>query len=216
MVCFRGTCGWRPHCRCLPTGSSAEASKRSKRIRAATALTLRLPALELSPRARGVTLRALAIALLYALCPACSPAGEPLRSDTTRYLQLMEQWAPAQAEAARSIDRILASHFVDESEVRHQIDELQERVSSHLARARAYEPATLAVKRVHSRYLFAWEQLSSGCTSVIHGFDLGDTAAIASGRKAIELWVQVLPEIARELRALAAEAGAPPPARANG
>src|SRR6185503_18157986 len=55
------------------------------------------------------------LALAIGTIVACTPAEKTARADVTLYLQRANDGAPVEAETARTIDRILATQFVDEA-----------------------------------------------------------------------------------------------------
>lgn len=146
----------------------------------------------------------LALAVLVG-CP--SPADQALRADLTLYLQRANDWAPAEAETARTIDRILATQFVDEAEVRRQVTSDAPRVKAHLARIEAVTPTSQELRDVHARYVGAWRDLASGYDALLRGLDTGNVPDIASGRQAMEAWREDIVGVARDLRRLKQEAG---------
>src|SRR5262249_57066637 len=90
---------------------------------------------------------ALALALLLTTVASCSTPPAALRADTLAYLQKMASWAPVEAETARTLERIMATQFVDEAEVRRQIAESAPRGQRQLETATAYEPRTAGGRR---------------------------------------------------------------------
>jgi hypothetical protein len=146
------------------------------------------------------------VVLVVAL--ACSsPQTQALRADLTLYLQRANDWAPVEAETARTIDRILATQFVDEAEVRRQVTADAPRVAAHLARIEAVTPSSQELRDVHDRYVGAWKTLSEGYTALLRGLDTGDVPAISAGRKAMESWREDIVGVARDLRRLKDQAG---------
>ena len=104
----------------------------------------------------------------------CSTPPAAVRADTLAYLQKMNSWAPVEAETARTLERIMATQFVDEAEVLRQISESRPRVQRHLDAATAYEPRTADVRRIHATYIKAWRTLLDGYASITTGFEHGD------------------------------------------
>jgi hypothetical protein len=125
------------------------------------------------------------------------------------YLQRANDWAPAEAETARTIDRILATQFVDEAEVRRQVDGDAPRVAAHLARVQAVEPRSPELRAVHQAYLNTWRRLESGYRSLRRGLDTGHVSDLADGRRALEGWRTGIVDVARELRRLREDVDAP-------
>jgi hypothetical protein len=115
-----------------------------------------------------------------------------------------------EAETARTIERILRTQFVDEAEVRHQIDDLRPRLVAHLEQARAYQPRTETVARIHERYVGAWQGLLDGLGAIGSGFDTGDYTRLARGREAMAAWRDGLVGVAQDLRALVQQLGVDP------
>src|SRR5262249_41503878 len=107
-----------------------------------------------------------------------------------------------EAETGRTIDRIIATQFVDEGEVRRQISDDAPRVARHLERIRAYKPATSDVRAVHERYVAAWQAAADGYASVTDGLDHGDATRLATGRRDLEQWRADLIDVARQVRRL--------------
>ncbi len=70
-----------------------------------------------------------------------------------RTSQKMASWAPIEAETARTLERILATEFVDEAEVLRQIADSTPRVQRQLEEAERYEPRTAEVRRIHETYV---------------------------------------------------------------
>jgi hypothetical protein len=161
-----------------------------------------------SPRPSGPR-APIALALLGCLV-GCRPGKAAVRLDLRVYLQHMQEWAPVEGETARTLERILATQFVDEAEVRHQIADSRPRIRAHLARIRAYRPRTPPVQRIHARYMHAWRRLLAGYDAIEAGFASGDYTRLARGREAIAAWRDGITEVARALRHLAGELGVEP------
>jgi hypothetical protein len=147
------------------------------------------------------------LVVLVAALACSSPQTQALRADLTLYLQRANDWAPAEAETARTIDRILATQFVDEAEVRRQVTADAPRVAAHLARIQSVTPSTQDVRDVHDRYVGAWRDLAAGYTALLHGLDTGNVPDIAKGRQAMEAWREDIVGVARDLRRLKDQAG---------
>ncbi len=143
----------------------------------------------------------------------CRPGKAAVRLDLRAYLQHMQEWAPVEGETARTLERILATQFVDEAEVRHQIVDSRPRIRAHLARIRAYQPRTPPVQRIHARYIHAWRRLLAGYDAIEAGFASGDYTRLARGREAMAAWRDGIAEVARALRRLADELGVEPRAQ---
>ena len=153
-----------------------------------------------------------ASALLLALgvLAACSTPPAALRADTLAYLQKMASWAPTEAETARTLERILATEFVDEAEVLRQIGESTPRVRRQLEEAERYEPRTGEVRRIHETYTGAWRALLDGYRSIASGLETGDQAQLAQGRLGMARWRDAILAVARDLRGLRDRLGLEP------
>lgn len=114
----------------------------------------------------------------------------------------MTSWAPTEAETARTLERILATEFVDEAEVLRQIADSTPRVHRQLDEAERYEPRTAEVRRIHEAYTGAWRALLHGYESISDGFETGEQAKLAQGRDAMARWRDAILGVARDLRAL--------------
>jgi hypothetical protein len=152
-------------------------------------------------------LRTCTLLFLGAALACSSPSDQALRADLTLYLQRANDWAPVEAETARTIDRVLATQFVDEAEVRRQITADAPRVTAHLARIEAVAPTSQELRDVHARYVGAWRDLSAGYAALLRGLDTANVPDIADGREAMEAWREDIVGVARDLRRLKAQAG---------
>jgi hypothetical protein len=132
----------------------------------------------------------------------CQASPNETRIDLRAYLARTRSWAPVDAEAARTIDRILKTQFVDEAEVRRQISDSRPRLLAHLERLRAYAPHSRDVAYIHARYVGAWERLLGGYQAIEDGFAGGDYTKLARGREAMEAWRAEIVVVADELRGL--------------
>jgi hypothetical protein len=150
-------------------------------------------------------MRRSAFAALIALAVACSPSDTSVAADVQAYLSRAQTWAPVENEAARTIERILATQFVDEAEVRKQIADARPRVAAHLETVRKYVPRTSAVERVHRRYVASWGELLKAFGDIERGFDTGDYTHLARGREAMARWKDGVLAVARDLRRLVEE-----------
>jgi hypothetical protein len=139
---------------------------------------------------------------LLLVCASCSTPPAALRADTVAYLQKMSSWAPTEAETARTIERILATEFVDQAEVLRQIADSTPRVQRQLEDAQRYEPRTSEVRRIHSTYVGAWHALLGGYQSIQSGLETSDQPKLAQGRLAMARWRDGILAVARDLRAL--------------
>ena len=157
---------------------------------------------------RAPSVAGLTLSLLALIAPACaSSRSGALRTDLERYLQQMSTWAPVQAETARTLERILATEFVDEAEIRHQIADDRPRVLAHLELARAYSPQTATVQNLHRTYLAAWQQLLDGYSAIELGFSSGDYTNLSRGRDDMTAWRDGLVRVAQQLGDLAEHEG---------
>jgi len=136
------------------------------------------------------------------LLAACSTPPAALRADTLAYLQKMASWAPTEAETARTLERILATEFVDQAEVLRQIADSTPRVQRQLREAEQYEPRTREVRRINETYTQAWRTLLDGYQAITAGFESGQQAKLAQGREAMARWRDGILAVARDLRAL--------------
>jgi hypothetical protein len=147
----------------------------------------------------------LALAIL-----GCQATPAVVRTDLRAYLARSRAWAPVEAEAARTIKRILDTQFVDEAEVRRQIADNRPRVVAHLAELREYQPRSEDVRRVHREYVAAWDRLLAAYDAIDDGFSSGDYTKLARGREGMMAWQQAIVRVADELRQLADHYGIDP------
>lgn len=140
--------------------------------------------------------------VVVAVLEACSTPPAALRVDTLAYLQKMASWGPTEAETARTLERILATEFVDQAEVLRQIDDSTPRVRRQLEEAERYEPRTAEIRRIHETYTGAWRALLDAYASIASGFETGDQAKIAQGRLDMARWRDAILTVARDLRGL--------------
>ena len=136
---------------------------------------------------------------------ACTAPSPTLRADTQAYLAKMAAWAPIEAETARTLDRIIATQFVDHAEVLRQLADSSLRVQRHLAEVEQYHPRTPEVRRIHETYLDGWHSLLEGYASIEAGLLGGDQASLSRGRKALLQWRQSIVLVARMLGAISNE-----------
>jgi len=139
---------------------------------------------------------------LLLVCASCSTPPAALRADALAYLQKMASWAPTEAETARTIERILATEFVDEAEVLRQIADSTPRVQRQLDEAQRYEPRTTEVRRIHETYLEAWRALLGAYGSIKSGLENSEQPKLAQGRLGMARWRDGILAVARDLRAL--------------
>lgn len=122
----------------------------------------------------------------------------------------MLSWAPTEAETARTLERILATEFVDEAEVLRQIADNTPRVERQLEAAERYAPRTTEVRRIHEVYTGSWRTLLEGYRVIAAGFADGDQTKLAAGRQAMARWRDAIMAVARDLRALRDRTGVDP------
>jgi len=146
------------------------------------------------------------IVATIALTAACRPS-HPDASAIREYVAEVKAWSPTEAETGRTVDRILATHFVDEAEVRRQIMADTPRVAAHLDHLSRTAPSDPALRRIHERYLQGWRELLEGYQAILAGLDEGRAQELAVGRRAMEAWRQSIWDTARDLRALRNETG---------
>jgi hypothetical protein len=122
----------------------------------------------------------------------------------------MSSWAPTEADTAQTLERILATEFVDEAEVRRQIADSTPRVRRQLAEAEQYEPRTAEVRRIHAVYVGSWQTLLDAYGSITAGFESGDQTKLSRGRDGMARWRDAIVQVARELRDLRDRTGVDP------
>lgn len=149
---------------------------------------------------RAAVIAALAVGVAVGI--ACQGPPTATRTDVRAYLQRTQAWAPIEAEAAQTIERILRTEFVDEAEVRRQIADSRPRIVTHLQSIRAYTPHSRPVESVHQRYIAAWEALLRGYDTIEAGFTTGDYTKLARGREAMAEWRDGMLRVAQDLRDL--------------
>jgi hypothetical protein len=142
---------------------------------------------------------------------ACSTRGAPeeVASDVEAYLVRMRSWAVVEAEMGHSTERILATQFVDDSAVLHEIDDGMPRLRAQLRRIKTFQPRTRQVKSIHAQYVEAWERLEQGYVDIERGVRGADARDLAAGRQALLDWRRGLRTVATKLRAL--QQDYPPP-----
>ena len=140
--------------------------------------------------------------VLGLLLGGCGVSPDTTRVELRAYLARTRTWAPVEAEANRTIHRILATQFVDEAEIRRQIADSRPRILMHLEQVRAYAPRSKDIARIHARYVAAWETLLGGYDAIEQGFSSGDYTKLARGREAMETWRREMEAVAGELRQL--------------
>jgi hypothetical protein len=133
---------------------------------------------------------------------ACNARDRALQADLTLYLQRANDWSPVEAETAKTIDRILATQFVDEAEVRRQVVANAPRIAAHLERVEAVQPQSDELQSLHRHYVATWRQLAIGYDRILRGLDTGAVPDLAAGRAALEAWRTGILDTARELRRL--------------
>jgi hypothetical protein len=147
------------------------------------------------------------LVLLAVVALGCGAPPGTERADLQAYLDRTKGWAPVEAETARTLERILATEFVDEAEVRHQIEDSRPRILTHLERVRAYTPRSAAVQRIHETYIKAWQSLLEGYDAIVAGFTSGDYTRLAAGREDMARWKEGIVRAARDLRELSQRLG---------
>jgi hypothetical protein len=158
---------------------------------------------------RRSLLQQLSLVLLAAMhLSACGVDDSRLRADFDQYLLHEREWAPVEAETARTIERILATQFVDEAEVRRQIDADLPRVIAHLARLKDIRPNSPQLQLIHGSYVDTWVDLRDGYVQLERGLDRGVVSDVAAGRAALQAWRQGILATARAIRALRDDIGA--------
>jgi hypothetical protein len=148
--------------------------------------------------------------LLAAAGLGCQTSTSATRTDLRAYLAQTRTWASVEAETARTIERILRTEFVDEAEVLHAIAESRPRIAVHLQRLEALAPRSVEVRRVHTRYVEAWQKLLEGYDAIERGFATGDYTELARGREAMAQWKATILDVAHELRQLMDHFGVEP------
>jgi len=149
-------------------------------------------------------------AVLLALALGCQSPPPATRSDLQAYLARSKGWAPREAEAARTVERILATEFVDEAEVLRQIADSRPRLLAHLERVRAYTPQSEDVLPIHRRYVGAWQRLLAAYDAIEEGFSSGDYAKLARGREHMAEWKNGILGVAQDIRQLMQHCGIEP------
>ena len=148
--------------------------------------------------------------LLALTAVACGATPSATRIDLRAYLARSRTWAPVEAEAEHTIERILRTQFVDEAEIRRQIADSRPRILAHLQMLRALQPQSKDVTRIHERYVGAWERLLAGYDAIEEGFSSGDYTKLARGREAMEAWRATIVAVADDLRELMQHFGVAP------
>jgi hypothetical protein len=148
------------------------------------------------------------LAFALVLGPACT-APSTLRIDTEAYLERMSAWAPVEAETARTLERILATHFADAAEVLREIEDSSQRIRRHLQVIAQHTPRTAEVRRIHDTYMDAWRGLLDGYNSIETGLDTGDQVHLAAGRRSLLRWRISILGVARQLQELSDRVGLP-------
>jgi hypothetical protein len=139
---------------------------------------------------------------VLAAVAACSPPPGAIKEDLATYLERSQTWAPLEAETAKTIERVLRTEFVDAAEVQRQIADSRPRLLAHLDRVRAYTPRLAPIKRIHARYISAWQLLLGGYDAIEEGFSSQDYTKLARGREAMARWRKTLEDVATDLREL--------------
>jgi hypothetical protein len=129
-----------------------------------------------------------------------NPATE--RADLVEYMRKLHDWSRLEAETAAGIDRILATQFVDDNEVRRQVKESRDRLGPHMLALQAWVPRTPAVRRIHAEYTQAWQRLLTTYQRIEAGLEQGDQDALADGRTGLLRWRRDIRGVAERLRPL--------------
>src|SRR4029077_11205939 len=140
--------------------------------------------------------------VLAVLGAACGASSDTTRIELRAYLARTRSWAPVEAEANRTIKRILATQFVDEAEIRRQIADSRPRILTHVEHLRGYAPRSKDIARIHARYVAAWETLLGGYDAIEQGFSSGDYTKLARGPEAMGAGGRDIEAGAGELREL--------------
>jgi hypothetical protein len=126
-------------------------------------------------------------------------------TDVAAYLDRVRSWASVEGETGRSIERMLATQFVEESTVLHELEDEMPRADAHLRRIEAFRPRTPPLQAVHERYVVAWTTLRRGLGDLQAGIRAADGQAVAAGREAMLEWRRGLRAVAADLRRLQSE-----------
>lgn len=145
---------------------------------------------------------AVGLVLVAALAAACGVSPDTTRIELRAYLARARSWAPVEAETNRTLQRIFATQFVDEAEIRRQITDSRPRILTHLDHVRGFSTHAKDIAHVHARYLAAWERLLGGYDAIEQGFSSGDFTKLSRGREAMEAWRAEIQAVAAELREL--------------
>lgn len=137
---------------------------------------------------------------------ACGPSRGDVREDLEAYLAHAKEWAPTEAETARTVQRILATQFVDDDEIRRQIAADAPRASTHLALIETVHPRTDPVREIHAAYVAAWRELVAAYRDIVDGLEKNDASLISHGRRALDGWRTTILATAQRLRTLASGA----------
>lgn len=141
------------------------------------------------------------VLLLLTIATSCSQERDHAQA-FQQHMNELAAWAPVEAETARSIQRILASQFVDEAAVRQEIAQAVPRIEAHLARIGPITPDDPDLRKIHERYRRAWHDILEGLQNIPAALDRADAQALASSRSAITAWRESMIEIANDLRRL--------------
>ena len=144
----------------------------------------------------------LALGLSTTHLSACAHNEAGRRAEFDEYLRHEQNWAPVEAETARTIERILATQFVDEAEVRRQVDADLPRVALHIGRLSAVHPVSPELALIHAEYVTLWKNLADGYRQIEQGLDGGVISDVAAGRASLDAWRQGIIATARALRGL--------------
>jgi hypothetical protein len=140
--------------------------------------------------------------MLVSILAGCASSPVSERPALQEYVARLQAWSPVEAEIGAAIDRILATHFVDEAEVQRQIADSRSRLQAHLVDVRTYRPRTGTVRDLHAEYTVAWERLMRTYQQIEAGLEQGDQPALADGRAGLLRWRRDLRGVAEHLSQL--------------
>jgi hypothetical protein len=150
------------------------------------------------------------VVILLSIGAGCTSSPVSERHAVEEYVTRLQAWSPVEGEIGAAIDRIVATHFVDEAEVRRQIAESRSRLRAHMVDIRTYRPRTDAIRRLHAEYTMAWGRLMRTYLQIETGLEQGDQRALADGRQGLLRWRRDLRGIADHLRRLLEQYDAAP------
>jgi hypothetical protein len=154
-----------------------------------------------SPKPLGHTILTLMVILSCAPIWFACTAEDPSPDQVRVYLEAAQTWAPVEAETERTIRRIFASQFVDVALVRREVSDCLQRLETHLGRVADWQTDSPELRRIHARYVLAWQNLRNGLQRLDHGISDGDTSDLAAGRRSMEEWRAALVDVAQSIAA---------------